>query len=131
MSASTRPLRRGQARRILLVGAAAVALAGCGNTDATTTTEPVQPVGDVRVGSISYLAQCRDWNAGTRAQKLATIADIRNQINTGDAGVENPTLNDEEAYGLFQRACSHDYATAFRLYKLYFRASAYEPVLVP
>jgi hypothetical protein len=115
----------------LLPVALAAILAGCGNGDATTTSAPAEAVGDVRVGSVSYLAQCRDWVAGTEEQKLATIADIRNQINTGDAGVENPTLTDEEAYEVFEGACRHDYAAGFRLYKLYFRASAYEPVLAP
>jgi hypothetical protein len=110
---------------------AATIVAGCGNTDEATTTEPVQGVGGVRVGSVSYLAQCRDWVAGTEEQRLATIADIRGQINTGDPGVENPTLSDDEASELFDNACSHDYAAGFRLYKLYFRASAYEPLVAP
>jgi hypothetical protein len=110
---------------------AAVAIAGCGNSDDATTTEPAQGVGDVRVGSVSYLAQCRDWVAGTEEQRLATIADIRAQINTGDPGVQNPTLTDEEASDVFDGACRHPYASGFRLYKLYFRASAYEPLVEP
>ena len=111
------------------MSAATAALAGCGNSD-ETTTETAQGVGAVRVGSISQLAQCRDWVVGTEEQRLATIADIRSQINTGDPGVETPTLTDEQAYDVFQGACRHDYAAGFRLYKLYFRASAYQP-LVP
>lgn len=118
-------------RLTLLLGAVAAALVGCGNTDEATTTEPVQGVGGVRVGSIAQLAQCRDWVAGTEEQRLATIADIRSQINTGDPGVQNPTLTDEEAYDVFEGACRHAYATGFRLYKLYFRASAYQPLLEP
>ncbi len=118
-------------RRILLVGVAAAALAGCGDSDEATTDEPVQGVGGVRVGSISQLAQCRDWVAGTEEQRLATIADIRSQINTGDPGVENPALSDEQAYDVFEGACRHAYAAGFRLYKLYFRASAYESLIDP
>jgi hypothetical protein len=118
-------------RGILLAAAAAIVLAGCGDSDTSTTDEPARGVGDVRVGSISYLAQCRDWVAGTEEQRLATIADIRAQINTGDPGVQNPELSDREAYDVFQGACRHDYAAGFRLYKLYFRASAYQPLTSP
>jgi hypothetical protein len=99
--------------------------------DAGEAPPSQQGVGDVRVGSVSYLAQCRDWTAGTDAQRLATIADIRSQINTGDPGVQNPTLSDEATAEVFDNACSHDYAAGFRLYKLYFRASAYEPLVAP
>jgi len=90
-----------------------------------------QGVGPVRVGSIAYLAQCRDWNAADGAQRIATIADIRSQINSGDPGVQNPTLSDEQASDVFDGACRHDYAAGFRLYKIYFLASAYEPLAAP
>jgi hypothetical protein len=130
VSASTPPRLR-TLRAIPILAVAATIVAGCGNTGEATTTEPARGVGGVRVGSVSYLAQCRDWVAGTEEQRLATIADIRAQINTGDPGVQNPTLSDEAAYDVFENACSHDYATGFRLYKLYFRASAYEPLVAP
>ena len=117
-------------RRALLVAATAVSLAGCGESDPATTA-PVEGVGGVRVGSVAQLAQCRDWIAGDEAERLATISDIRNQINTGDAGVENATLTDEQAYGVFEGACRHEFAAGFRLYKLYFRAAAFQPVLEP
>jgi hypothetical protein len=118
------------ARLTLLVALTAAGLAGCGNTDGTTTAS-IQGVGGVRVGSVSQLAQCRDWLAGDEAERLATIDDIRNQINTGDAGVQNATLSDEQAYSVFDGACRHEFAAGFRLYKLYFRAAAFEPVLGP
>lgn len=118
------------ARRALLVAAFATSLAGCGNTD-RTTTDPVQAVGGVRVGSVAQLAQCRDWVAGDEAERLATIDDIRSQINTGDAGVQNATMSDQQAYDVFDGACAHAFAAGFRLYKLYFKATAFEPVLEP
>jgi len=130
VSASTQA-RPSPLRALPILAVAATIVAGCGNTDEATTTEAVQGVGDVRVGSVSYLAQCRDWVAGTEEQRLATIADIRGQINTGDPGVQNPTLTDEKAYDVFEAACRHPYAAGFRLYKLYFRASAYEPLVEP
>jgi hypothetical protein len=132
VSASRQTARRlpGPSRfaRPLLAAAVAASLAGCGNTDETTTA---QPLGEVRVGSVAPLAQCRDWLAGDEAERLATIDEIRNQINTGDPGVENATLSDEQAYDVFEGACRHEFAAGFRLYKLYFRAAAFEPVLGP
>lgn len=118
-------LRRGA----LLVAVLAATLTGCGDSEQETTS--VQGVGRVRVGSVAPLAQCRDWLAGDEAERLATIEDIRAQINTGDPGVQNATLTDEQAYGVFDGACRHDFAAGFRLYKLYFRAAAFEPVLGP
>lgn len=115
--------------RPLLLVAATASLAGCGNTE--KPAESADPVGEVRVGSVAPLAQCRDWIAGDEAERQATIDDIRNQINTGDAGVENATLSDEQASDVFDGACRHDFAAGFRLYKLYFRAAAFEPVLGP
>ena len=84
-----------------------------------------EPLGQVTAGSVARLAQCRDWRAGTRAQRLATIADVRAQINLEDGTVEIPALTDDEAYELFQSACSHDFTRGFRLYKLYARATGY------
>ncbi len=113
----------------LLVAVLATALTGCGDSGEQTTS--VQGVGDVRVGSVAQLAQCRDWLAGDEAERLATIADIRAQINTGDPGVQNATLTDEQAYSVFEGACRHDFAAGFRLYKLYFKAAAFQPALGP
>ena len=38
-------------------------------------------------------SQCRDWAGGARDRKLATIADIRNQVNRDDTGIEAPPLS--------------------------------------
>jgi hypothetical protein len=85
----------------------------------------VDPLGPVTAGSVARLAQCRDWRAGTRARRMATVYDVRSQINLEDGPVEIPTLTDEEAYELFQNACAEDFARGFRLYKIYARATGY------
>ena len=85
----------------------------------------VAPLGPVTAGSVARLAQCRDWRGGSHAEKTATVYDVRSQINLEDATVEIPALTDEEAYGLFQRACSEDFTRGFRLYKIYARATGY------
>jgi hypothetical protein len=84
-----------------------------------------KPLGQVTAGSVAQLAQCRDWKAGTRAERLATIADVRAQVNLRDGSVQIPALDDKRAYALFQSACSEDFASSFRLYKLYARATGF------
>ena len=66
------------ATALALVLIAAVAT-GCGNA-AAENESTAQPVGDLVGGSAAPLAQCRDWNAGTEAEKRATIADIRSFV---------------------------------------------------
>jgi hypothetical protein len=84
-----------------------------------------EPLGPVTAGSVARMAQCRDWRSGGHAARMATIYDVRSQINLEDGTVEIPALTDDEAYELFQSACSHDFARGFRLYKLYARATGY------
>jgi hypothetical protein len=104
---------------------ASVALAGCGD-DETTDAEPL---GQSIAGSVAQLAQCRDWNGGDEERKLATIADIREQVNRADSGVEAPALTDDEAMEMFDNACAEDFADGFRLYVLYSRAAGFAPLL--
>jgi hypothetical protein len=100
-----------------------IALAGCGKED---DDAEAQGVGQVKVGSVAALAQCRDWNAGTEEEKLATIEDIRAQINLEDAPLQTTSLSDERAHEVFDSACSEPYAAPFKLYRIYARAAAYE-----
>ena len=112
---------------------AALGLGACnGDSQATgsaktTPTEEITGVGQVRAGSVASLARCSDWNAGDRPQRLATIADIRAQVNQAGADGPTPDLSDKRAYELFQRACANEFAVGFRLYKLYLRAASFAP----
>lgn len=110
----------------LLAAVAAGALSGCGEESSAGAGagEPVG-VGQVRAGSVAALAQCSDWIEGTEQQRIATIADVRAQLNQANSSGPTPDLTDEEAYDLFERACAEDYAIGFRLYKLYARAAAF------
>jgi hypothetical protein len=83
------------------------------------------PLGEMLVGSVAQMAQCSDWNAGTRARRLATIHDIRQQVNLKDSAVQTPVLSDDAAYKVLDNTCSKDFAGSFRLYKLYARASSF------
>lgn len=105
----------------------ALAFAACGD-DSEPAEPDAQPVGEEVGGSVAPLAQCRDWNRGTEAEKLATIEEIRSQINLEDSGVEAPSLSDDEAMSVFDNACAERFAAGFRLYVLYARAAAFAPL---
>ena len=113
---------------MLATAGAAVALSGCGGTGAGETA-PIQGVGQDKAGSVAPLAQCRDWVGGTPAEQLATIEDIRSQINLEGGTVQAPPLSDEEAQGVFDRACSNEFAQTLRLYVVYSRAAGFAPLM--
>lgn len=87
-----------------------------------------KPVGQVLVGSVAQMATCSDWSGGSRDQRVATIHDIRQQINLKDSAVQTPELSDEAAYEVLDNLCSRDFAGSFRLYKLYARAASFAPL---
>lgn len=128
--------------------AALIALAGCGGGDSpdpqAAAVEPpaserdpgpstgevvdisgTEPVGEMTAGSVASLAECRDWVDADPGERVATIADVRSQINLEDSGIDAPALTDEEAGEMFDNACRPAYAAGFRLYKLYARAAGW------
>jgi hypothetical protein len=125
------------ARILLVVAAAALLLTGCGSKNdqpaqsaaGNTPAAPAEPLGEDTAGSVAQLAQCRDWNRGDRAEKLATVEDIRSQVNRSDSGFRAPPLTDDEAIDLFDTACAASYAQGFRLYILYARGAAAAPLV--
>jgi hypothetical protein len=108
----------------------AAALVGCGG-DATGQNPAAHGVGQEVGGSVAALAQCRDWNAGTEAEKQATIADIRSSLTPQSQEESGTALSDERAYELFEHSCTEDFAQGFELYKLYARAAAFAPLAQP
>jgi hypothetical protein len=109
-----------------VIAGATLALAACGGSD--DDSGDAEPLGREAAGSVAPLAQCRDWNRGTDEEKLATIAEIRNQVNLESSGVEAPPLSDEEAMQVFDNACAESFARGFRLYVLYARAAGFAPL---
>ena len=103
---------------------AALGLGACGGKG-----EEAEPLGKKLGGSVAPLANCGDWVGGARERKLATIADIRNQVNRDDTGIDAPPLSDDEAMQLFDRECSNSYARSFRLYVIYARAAGWATLL--
>lgn len=120
-------VRRRRAIAAVLGTAAVVAGAGCGGDDEQRSA--ARPLGKPLGGSVAPLVQCSDWTRGSRPRQLATIEDIRNQVNRGDTGIKAPPLSDAEATALFDRACAAPYAKGFRLYVIYARAAGFAPLL--
>ena len=113
-------------RRPIAVTAAllALAMASCGG-------EPVAEapgVGAVRAGSVAQLASCGDWRRGSVDERLATIEQVRNQVDPNDSPAV-PTMSDQEAYDYFEGACAPEYAGSFRLYKLYGRGASFRSLV--
>jgi hypothetical protein len=72
---------------------------------------------------------CRDWNRADSELRLATIEQIRNfaggPVTGEDVRARGAVLDDEQAYGLFDRACEPDFASGFLLVKLYTHAAGF------
>ena len=121
-------MRHVRRRSLAAAVLAGLTLAACG-ADSQAPKNEADPVGEVRVGSVAQLAKCSDWNEGSRAERLATIADIRSQVNLQDGTVRMPALSNEAAYEVFDNTCAKSFAGGFRLYKVYARAASFAPLV--
>ena len=115
----------------LLIGA--VLLAGCGGDGDDKAAQPVtaksQSVGKRTAGSVVQFADCNDWNRGTRAEKEATVRELRDQLTEQTSRTSASPLSDKHAYKVIQKACTAtDYAGSLRLYKLYARVQGFAPL---
>ena len=81
-----------------------------------------------RIAAPLQLADCRDWHKATPAERQGTIRQLRGFAGgpVGESpGLHGATLDDDAAYQVLDDSCRHDYARAFKLYKLYTRAAAF------
>lgn len=111
-------------RLVAAVGAAAALIAaGCGGA---TPDSPEGGPGNILAAPIN-LADCTDWNDASVDARLGTIEQIRNYTggDVAGAGGQGVTLDDDEAYDLFENYCANEFARGFKLYKLYARAAAF------
>ena len=107
--------------------AGALLTVGCGDESNAGETE-AEPLGQELGGSVAHLVQCSDWTEGSPEEKLATIEEIRSQVNREDAGVTASELSDEQALEVFDNGCSLPTASGYRLHVMYARAAAFEPI---
>ncbi len=110
------------AARAAVAVVAAIALSGCmGGGDG-------QQVQGSRIERPTQLVQCRDWVKANPRERDGTIDLLREFAGgpTGSPAGTGRTLEDDEAFALFDRWCAQSYAKGFRLYKLYTRASAFK-----
>ena len=115
-------------RFLIFAAAGAIALAGCGDSGSDGSDAGAEPVGNELGGSVAPLAACSDWVDATDAERVATVEDIRSQVNREDAGVTSSELSDEEAMEIFDHGCEQPYAQGFRLHVLYARAASFKPL---
>lgn len=101
-----------------------LALAGCGGDTSGNESSGA----GVDVGEPINLADCTNWNEASVEERLGTIGQIEQFTGGPIAGTEGSgrTLDEQDAYDMFERACEPDYARAFKLYKLYGRAAAFQ-----
>jgi hypothetical protein len=113
----------GGGRPALLILIALVALAGCGDDDGSAQRSLQGPQLDDPIN----LADCRDWNQGSVDEKLGTVRAIREFLGgpVPGTGGRGATLDEDQAYDLFQGWCENEFARGFKLYKLYARAAAF------
>jgi hypothetical protein len=104
-----------------------LAIGACGD-ESDDAEDAAQPVGQELGGSVAQLVQCRDWVGASDDRKLATVADIRSQVNRQDAGVTASELSDDEAIEVFDNGCDEPSAAGYRLHVMYARAAAFKPL---
>lgn len=113
------------------MAAAVLVAAGLSACSESGGDPPVDGAG-IGIGVPIRLADCTDWRKADAAARLGTVGQIRDFAGgpVGSRGGRGATLPDERAYDLFQGYCENEFARAFKLYKLYTRAAAFQS-LVP
>ena len=79
-------------------------------------------------GTTAALANCGEWKRATPPQRRRSVEDLRGHLTSQQDAKARSVLSDERAYETFQLACRQSYADGLRLYKLYVRAAAFEPL---
>ena len=108
---------------------AVAATAGCGDDgDRPAVAEAPEPVGSPVAGSVVQFADCGDWAAGTRAERLVTVERLRGQLTPQRSRTARSSLSDERAYEMLDKTCAPEFSRPLRLYKLYVRMQAFAPL---
>jgi hypothetical protein len=109
---------------VAAVGGLALAT-GCG--DSGDSSDPgSSALGSPDLQSTAREADCTDWDGASVEEQRVIVDSIAEFEGGAPTGTQGRTLPDDEAFGLFDRFCGQDYARAFKLYKLYVRAAAFQ-----
>jgi hypothetical protein len=105
-----------------------VLLAGCANDGSSQGPRSGNAQPKVAGSTAASLANCGEWKRATPKQRRATVEELRGQLTEQTSKSERSILSDERAYEIFEHACRQRYADDLRLYKLYVKAAAFEPL---
>jgi hypothetical protein len=114
-------------RRFALVAlvCGVVFAAGCGDSEDSGDTGS-SVLGSPDVQTTARETDCMDWNEASVEDQRAIVDSIAEFEGGAPTGTQGRTLPDDQAFDLFDRACEQSYASAFKLYKLYVRAAAFQ-----
>ena len=107
---------------------ALIALAGCGGGEDEQRSQAAKPLGLESAGATVQFADCGDWRGGSRAERFATIAQLRGHLTPQRSTTAASPLADDRAYAAFERMCRPSYAESLRLYKMYVRLQGFAPL---
>lgn len=105
---------------------ASVILGGCLGFGSGDPQHPPSQAG-ANIGATPAFADCAAWKEASVRERYGTIGEIR-AFAGGPVGRDRigATLEDDDAYELFDRYCENDFAKRFKLYKLYTRAASFQ-----
>lgn len=109
---------------------AGVALAGCGGDGGDGGGERAEFLpGNSRAGAGGALnqvpeAECSEWREASQEQRMRAVEQIGATFERRARG--GYKLPDDVAYDAIERACSQSFATAFKLWKIYEKALAFQ-----
>ena len=80
-----------------------------------------------RIGRPVRRATCEDWQRADVRERYGTLEELRKVAGApvGKGGMRGRTLDDEQAYEVFERQCKPRFTRYFKLYKVYARAVAF------
>lgn len=108
-----------------MAGCAALLAVGCGDSDQASDPGS-SALGSPDVQTTARETDCTDWKAVSVEEQQVIVESIAEFEGGAPTGTPGRTLPDDEAYDLFERFCEKDYASAFKLYKIYVRAAAFQ-----
>jgi hypothetical protein len=125
LPAGHRGSRNPQVAVVLACLVAALA-AGCG--DSEDSADPgSSALGSSDLQTTAREADCTDWDDASVEERRVIVESIAEFEGGAPTGTQGRTLPEDEAYDLFERLCEQEYASAFKLYKIYARAAAFQP----